>query len=164
MIIAICSLHFLTRREAAILGLMAASLSRVSAPSREYQCRSARAPIFLGIPDLDASNSPPVTRQVNCPCRIASPDSIPNLDIRVGAVLEMHDKSLELNGAILDPKLDRPERPAGIHRNLVVIVPTIYMRLSEAFPSALSLITVTPLGICNETEAQQEQQRTEQTN
>jgi hypothetical protein len=143
---------------------MAASLSRVSAPSKEYQSRSARAPIFLAIPELDASNSPLVTRQVNCPCRIASPDSIPNLDIRVGAVLEMHNNSLELNGATLDPKLDRPERPAGIHRNVVMIVPTIYMRLSEAFPSALALITVTPLGICNETEAQQEQQRTEQTN
>ena len=137
---------------------MAASLSRVSAPSKEYQSRSARAPIFLAIPDLNASNSPLVTRQINCPCRIASLDSIPNLDIRVGAVFEMHNNSLELNGTTLDPKLDRPERPAGIHRNVVMIVPAIYMRLSEAFPSALALITVTPLGICSETDTQQEHQ------
>jgi len=135
----------------------------VSAPSKEYQRRSTRTPILLAVPEFDAPNSPSVTWQIDCPSLAASPDSIPNLDICVRAVLEMNDNSLELNVTTLYPKLYCPEPPARIHTNAVTIAPTIYTRLSQAFPSALAsvTITVTPLGICSETEAQYEQQRNE---
>lgn len=145
---------------------MTASLSQVSAPPIEYQLRSASAPISPAIPDFDAANSALVPRQVNCPCRTPAPDSIPNLNLGVGAVLEMHHHALDLNVATLNKKSDRPESPAGIDTNVVMIALAIYTRISEAFPPAIispiPIVLTTPLGICGETEAQHEQQRTEQ--
>jgi hypothetical protein len=130
--------------------------------------RSASAPIFPAIPDFDATNSALVPRQVNCPCRAAAPDSIPNLNIGVGAVLEMHHHALDLNVATLNKKPDRLEPSAGIHTNGVMISPTIYTRISEAFPpaiiSSISIVSITPLGIGSEIEAQHKQQQTEQAN
>ena len=78
----------------------------------------------------------------------------------------MYDDSLELNISTLDPKLDRPKRPARKHADVVVIMPAIYTRLSQSFPSLIVSITITtaPLRINSYTEAQQEQQRTEHAN
>jgi hypothetical protein len=143
-------------------------LSQVSAPPIEYQLRSASAPIFPPIPEFDAANSALVTRQVNCPCRTAVPDSIPNLNLGVGAVLEMHHHTLHLNVATLNKKPDRSEPSAGIHTNGVMILPAIYTRISKSFPpaiiSSISIVSITPLGTGSETEAQHKQQQTEQTN
>jgi len=143
-------------------------LSRVSAPPIEYELRSASAPIFPAIPEFDAANPALVPRQVNSPGRTTVPDSIPNLNLGVGAVLEMHHHALDLNVASLNKKPDRSEPPAGIDTNGVMITPAIYTRISEAFPPAIispiPIVSITPLGICSETEAQHKQQQTEQTN
>src|SRR5262249_17912956 len=125
-------------------------------------------PIFLAIPEFDAANSALVSRQVNCPCITTIPDPIPNSDVRIFAILEMHHDSLELNVATLNIKPDRSESPRGIHTNDVMIASAIYTGISEAFPSVIvsvtSVVSATPLGIGSKTEAQQERQHTEQTN
>jgi len=139
-----------------------ASLNRASAPPIEHQLWSASVPISLAIPDFDAANSALVPRQVNRPCSTVSPDVLPNLDVGVGAVLEMYHHSLELYLAALNEKADRSEPPASIDTNVVMIVLTIDTRISEAFPPAI--ISITPLTIGSETDAQQEHQRTEHTN
>jgi hypothetical protein len=130
--------------------------------------RSASAPIFPAIPEFNAANSALVPRQVNCPCRSAASDSIPNLNLGVSAVLEMHHHALDLNVAALNKKPDRSEPSASIHTNGVMILPSIYTRISEAFPpaiiSSIPIVSITPLGIGSETEAQHKQQQTEQTN
>jgi hypothetical protein len=130
--------------------------------------RSASLPISLAIPEFDAANSALVSRQINWPCITTIPDSIPNSDIGIFAILEMHNNSLELNVAALNKKPDRSESPAGIHTNDVMIASAIYTRISEAFPSIFvpvtSIISTTPLGISSETEAQQKRQHTEKTN
>ena len=51
---------------------------------------------------------------------------IPHLDIAIVAVLEVHNDSLELNGATLDSKLDRTEHAASVHTNVIMIPPAIY--------------------------------------
>jgi hypothetical protein len=157
----------LDRRRAAMRG-GTAILSRVSAPPVEYQLRSASLPISPAIPDFDAAYSALVTRQVNCPCRAAAPNAIPNLNLGVGAILEMHYHALYLNVATLNKKPYRPEPPARVDTNAVMIAPAIYTRISEAFPPAIispiPIVSATPLGIYAEAETQYEQQRTEQTN
>jgi|GEM_PF-5260569 len=70
---------------------------------------------------------------------------MPILHIRVLAILEMHNKPLELNGAALNAESDRPKRPARIDTNAVAIAYAIYTRLPEPLPSALALIV--PPGI-----------------
>src|SRR5688572_23351748 len=102
---------------------MTASMPRVSAPPIEYQLRSASAPIFLAIPEFDAADSALVTRQVISPCRTAVTDSTPNLDLGVGAVLEMHHDALDLNVAALNKEPDGSEPSAGIDTNGVLIAP-----------------------------------------
>jgi len=145
---------------------MAVPLIRVSAPSRKYQRRPAPAPIFPAIPDLNASNSALVARQVNCPRPVACADSISNINLRIRAIFKVHNNSLELNAAALDLKLDRPKRSAGINVNVVMVAPAIYTRLSEPFPPAFAsiVLSIMPLGTCSGSEAQYEQHRTEQNN
>src|SRR5689334_9797783 len=139
-----------------------------SAPPIEYQLRSASAPISPAIPEFDAANSALVPRQVNCPCRTPAADSIPNLNLGVSAVLEMHHHALDFDVATLNKKADRSEPAAGIDTNGVMIALAIYTRIPEAYPPAIispiPIVSTTPLGIYGETEAQHEQQRTEQTN
>ena len=80
----------------------------------------------------------------------------------------MYHHALELYLAALNEKADRSEPAAGIDTNVVMIVLAIYTRISEAFPPAITLLTplvsITPLSIGSETDAQQEHQRTEHTN
>jgi hypothetical protein len=76
----------------------------------------------------------------------------------------MHNYSLELDISASDPKLERPEPASGIHANHIMIAPAVDSRLSEIFPSALAVFAPAPLGIRNDAEAQQEQQRSEQVN
>jgi hypothetical protein len=146
----------------------AAYLSRVLTPSIEYQLWSASAPVFPAIPEFDAANSALVTRQVNSPCRTAVPDSISNLNLGVVAALEMHHHALDLNVTTLNEKPDCSKSPAGIHTNGVMIAPTIDTRISKTFPtviiSPIPIVSITPLGVGSEIEAQHQQQQTEQTN
>ncbi|HKQ08780.1 MAG TPA: hypothetical protein VJ464_26900 [Blastocatellia bacterium] len=136
-------------------------LSRLSAPPIEDQLRSASAPIIPAIPEFDTANSALVPRQVNCPRRPAVADSLSNLNLGVGAVLEVHHDALDLNVPTLNKKPDRSEPSAGIHTNGVMILPAIDTRISEAFPPAIispiPIVSITPLGIYAETEAQDEQ-------
>jgi hypothetical protein len=80
----------------------------------------------------------------------------------------MYHHALELYLAALNEKADRSEPSAGIDTNVVMIALAIYTRISEAFPPAITLLTplvsITPLSIGSETDAQQEHQRTEHTN
>jgi hypothetical protein len=135
--------------------------------------RSASPPIFPAIPDFDAANSAVVPRQVNSPCRPTIADAIPNLNLGVGAILEMHHDALDLNVAALNKKPDGSESPAGIDTNVVMIAPAIDTRISQAFPSviissiiisSIPIVSITPLTSGSETDAQQEHQRTEHTN
>jgi hypothetical protein len=61
-------------------------------------------PIPLLIPELDASNSTPVTRKVDGARPAAGADIVAHLHFMVAAVLEMDDNAVELNGATLDFK------------------------------------------------------------
>jgi hypothetical protein len=144
------------------------SLPRVSAPPIEYQLRFISVPVFLAIPEFDAANSALVTRQVISPCRTTVPDPTPNIDLGVVAAIEMHNDALNLNVATLNKKSDRSEPPAGLDPYGVMIAIAIYTRISEAFPaviiSPIPIVSITPLGIRRETEAQHKQQQTEQTN
>jgi hypothetical protein len=80
----------------------------------------------------------------------------------------MYDHALELYLAALNEKADRSEPSAGIDANVVMIALAIYTRISEAFPPVIAsltpLVSITPLSIGGETDAQQEHQRTEHTN
>jgi hypothetical protein len=80
----------------------------------------------------------------------------------------MYQHALELYLAALNEKANRSEPPAGIDTNVVMIVLPIYTRISEAFPPVITLstpvVSITPLTIGSETDAQQEHQRTEHTN
>jgi hypothetical protein len=77
----------------------------------------------------------------------------------------MYHHALELYLAALNEKADRSEPAAGIDTNVVMIVLAIYTRISQAFPPAIilstPLVSITPLSIGSETDAQQEHQRAE---
>jgi hypothetical protein len=60
----------------------------------------AAPPIGLLVPELDASNSAPVTRQIDGARSAAGADSLPNVHVMVAAVLEVYDHAVEFNGAI----------------------------------------------------------------
>lgn len=121
-----------------------------STPSPEIHVRP-RAPPLLRIPELDAANPATVTRKVNLTRLAPIGNPIPNLEVVVGAIVEVDNHSLEFNRPALDPKLKGTERPAVVHEDSIVIVPAIYMRLPEHFPSALvastPLIVATPLRV-----------------
>jgi hypothetical protein len=80
----------------------------------------------------------------------------------------MHHHTLELYLAALNEKADGSKPTAGIDTNVVMIAPAIYTRISQAFPPAITsltpLVSITPLSIGSETDAQQEHQRAEHTN
>lgn len=115
----------------------------------ESQSWPPRAPIPPLIPELHASNVPPITRQVNRTRSAARAYSLPNVDLMIGSVLKTDDYAVEFNGATLDLEQNRPERPAGIHTDSVVVRPTVYARLSEVLPTSPSVtVAVTiPLGV-----------------
>ena len=66
--------------------------------SKEIHVRT-RAPTALRIPEFDASDSAAVTRKINLPRPSPARDSVADLNIMVGAVLEVHKHALKLDGS-----------------------------------------------------------------
>jgi hypothetical protein len=141
---------------------IATSQKRVSPLSIQLDARAA-PPISLLVPELDASNSASVTRQIDGARSAAGANSLSNVYIMVAAVLEVYDHAIEFNGAIPDLKQNRPKRPAVIHRDPVVIRPSVYVRLSEVLPSAAAIAITIAISIslwgCCESTIKNKQQR-----
>jgi len=111
----------------------------------------------LGIPKLDALNPATLTRKVDYAGSAANRDSASNLDFVVGAVLEMHNYTLELNGSAGDFKPQSPVTFVGVDGDRVAISPTVNIRPSERFPSVITPATALRVR-CNTQTKQQEQQ------
>jgi len=84
-------------------------------------------------------DSAAVTRQVNHPSLLSRAYPGPDLNIMVGAILEMDKHPIEFNGPAFDSYLDCAERTALVHGNLIVVLAAIYMRLTQVYPGAKSI-------------------------
>lgn len=97
----------------------------------------AGAPSLFGIPEIYAPNPSSVTGQVNYTSFAAFLDPFRNRKVGVGAVLEVNKHTLKVNRPSLDTELKRSKTLATIQDDSIVIVPAIYIHLSEAFPTGV---------------------------
>jgi hypothetical protein len=122
------------------------------------------APIPLFIPELDASYPTPVAWEVNGAGSAARGDSVSNLYLMVAAILEMHDYAIELDGAPLELVQNRPEGPACIYRDSVVIRPAVHVCLSQILPSSAPITISISLSVCRQGEIGDHQQHSQHQN
>jgi len=59
----------------------------------------------------------------------------------VFAVIEVNNHPLKLNRPVLDPELKGSETLPTVHGDAIVIIPAVYMRLPEHFPSIVVIPT-----------------------
>ena len=138
---------------------IAASQKQVSPLSIQLHSWPA-PPISLLVPELDASNSTPVTRQIDGTRSAAGGDSLSNVYVLVAAVFEMYEHAVEFNGAVPDLKQNRPKILAVIHSDSVVIGPSVYVGLSKVLPSTapIAITIAIPLGVCDDGGSKDHQQ------
>jgi hypothetical protein len=104
-----------------------------------------RSPILLRIPKIDAANPAAVTRKVNLTRSPACGNPAQNLKLMILAVLEVDNHPLKLNRPASDLKHKGPETRAIVHKNSIVIIPSINVNSPERFPS--TLVDSTPLRV-----------------
>jgi hypothetical protein len=123
------------------------------------QGRTARAVSGLSIPELDATDTSPVARQINDPRPLASADSIAHLNLVIATVFKVDHHALKLDGRIAYFNLKGAERSPVIYRNRVAISRPIDVRLSEILPSVTAAIRP-PLRDCRHTQSENQKHQT----
>jgi len=115
-------------------------------PAPEIHPRTL-APTLLRIPELDAANPATIAGEIDNAGLVSSADSLTNLKHMIGAVFEVNNHPLEFNRPALDPELNGSETFAPLYGDAIVIIPPVYMRLPEHFPSVLGIPTSLVVGV-----------------
>ncbi len=55
-------------------------------------------PVGLRVPHFDTLNPPSVARKVDCTRHSSRRNAIPDLEIGIGTILEMHNNAIEIDG------------------------------------------------------------------